>query len=408
MRLCILGNQARSTLNFWSVLARRALRDGHDTVFAVPPGDAESEAGLRAIASPDGVRHARVARYALDRKGLNPLRDLATLAALRRLLIAERPDILLASTIKPVIYGCLAARLARIPRVFAAITGLGYVFEADTFLKKCVSRLGVALYALALSGADGVFFQNRDDAALFRERGILDGRIGVFMTRGVGVDVRKFAPAPLPPLPDEAVPPEDREIVFLLVARLLVAKGLPEYAEAARMLGRRFPRARFQVLGPAEPGPGGIPESRMRAWMDEGVIEYLGETRDVRPFMAAAHVIVLPSWREGTPTAVMEALAMGRPAVVTDAPGCRETVRDGENGLLCAVRDPASLAAAMERLILHPAEIARMGAAGTALARAEFDAELVAEGMLRDMDVRPEAAETAESGTSGASAASGA
>ncbi len=371
MKIIVLGNQGRSMVNFWSVLTRHLLAAGHQVCCLLPPGDAEADASLAALGT-------RVRHYPLDRKGLNPLRDMSTLRALFGLFREERPDLLFTSTIKPVIYGCLAARLARIPHIYATITGLGYAFEADSLFKKCVNRLGVLLYRLALSGAEGVFFQNRDDLAVFRESGILGPRARTLFARGVGVDTSRFALAPLPPADAPT---------FLLVGRLLGAKGLFEYAEAAKTLKARWPQARFQVLGPQEHGLGSVPMEQIRAWQDEGAIEYLGETRDVRPYVAACHVLVLPSWREGIPTSVMEAMSMGRPAVVTDAPGCREAVQDGANGLLCRLRDPADLARAMEHFLEHPDDVARMGAAGRQMAEREFDADLVSSRIMADMNL---------------------
>ncbi|MDR2819068.1 MAG: glycosyltransferase family 4 protein [Desulfovibrio sp.] len=370
MKIIVLGNQAQALVNFWSVLIRRMRAGGHEVVCCAPPGDAQADAALAASGTP-------VLHYRLDRKGLNPLRDARTFVDLARLFRAEKPDILFASTIKPVIYGCMAARLARVPHIYATITGLGYAFEADSFFKKCVNILSALLYRTALNGAEGVFFQNPDDIAVFRRQHILKQDARVLTARGVGVDTARFAPAPPPPGPP----------VFLLVARLLEAKGLAEYAEAARMLKKRHPAARFQVLGPPEQGLGSVSLERMRDWEAQGGIEYLGQTRDVRPYMAAAHVLVLPSWREGTPTSVMEAMSMGRPAVVTNAPGCREVVRDKVNGRLVPVRDAQALAAAMESYILDPESIARMGAAGRDLAVAEFDAMKVADRILADMRI---------------------
>jgi len=153
------------------------------------------------------------------------------------------------------------------------------------------------------------------------------------------------------------------------------------------MLKTRYPEARFQVLGPPEKGLGSVSMEQMRSWQQQGGIEYLGETRDVRPYVGAAHVLVLPSWREGTPTSIMEGMSMGRPAVVTDAPGCREVVRDGVNGYLVPVRDPQALASAMEAFITRPQDIARMGKAGREMAVNEFDAEKVAARILEDMHV---------------------
>lgn len=375
MKILILSNQARSMSNFWSVLIRRMLAGGHTVVCAAPPGDAAAEAALRALG-------AAVVNYPLDRKGLNPLRDAESFFALLCLFRAEKPDLLFATTIKPVIYGCLAARAAGVPRVYATITGLGYAFEADSLFKKCVNRLGVALYRLALSHVSGVFFQNEDDLRVFREHGILAPGARVLMARGgTGVDTARFAPAPYPPLPPEG------PVIFLLVGRLLTAKGLAEYAEAGRLLKARGAKCRLTLLGPEEKGLGGVGFSEIRCWEADGLVEYLGETRDVRPYIAASHVLVLPSWREGTPTSVMEAMSMARPAVVTDVPGCREVVREGVNGWLTPLRDPGALAEAMERFVADPALIARMGAAGREMALTEFDAETVAARILSDMGV---------------------
>lgn len=374
MKIIVLGNQARALSNFWSVLIRHMRRGGHETLCCVPAGDPEADAALRALDA--AVRH-----YQLDRKGLNPLHDARTFAQLRRIFAEEKPDLLFASTIKPVIYGCMAARRARVPHVYATITGLGYAFEADSLFKKCVNRLSVLLYRMALKHAEGVFFQNQDDIRIFRQSGILGPGARVLTARGTGVDIARFAPAPLPALPP------DGPVTFLLVGRLLEAKGLPEYAEAARLLRGRYPQARFQLLGPPEQGLGSVSLDRIKTWEHENGIEYLGETRDVRPHVAAAHVLVLPSWREGTPTAIMEGMSMGRAAVVTDVPGCREVVRDGVNGRMVPLRDPGALAEAMESFILAPEAVARMGAAGRELAVSEFDAEKVAARILRDMRV---------------------
>ena len=378
MKIIVLGNQAKAMSNFWSVLIRHMRKAGHEVVCCAPPGDADAEAVLAA-------QGARMRHYALDRKGLNPMSDLRTTRELFRLFKEEKPDLLFASTIKPVIYGCMAARAAGVPHIYATITGLGYAFEADTFLKKCVNRLGRLLYRAALSGAEGVFFQNQDDISVFRQSGILGRNARVLTARGTGVDTKRFAPSPLPDYTADGR--LNGAPVFLLVARLLEAKGLPEYAEAARLLKARYPDARFQVLGPPEKGLGSVSMEQMDAWQKQGCIEYLGETRDVRPYVAAAHVLVLPSWREGTPTSIMEGMSMGRPAVVTDAPGCREVVRNGVNGYLVPLRDPQALAGAMEALITNPEDIARMGQAGRELALSEFDAEKVAARILEDMRV---------------------
>lgn len=382
MKIAVLGNQSRALVNFWSVLIRHMRAAGHEVLCLAPEGDAEGDEALRA----QGVE---LRYYPLDRKGLNPARDFATIGALVRLFREERPEMLFASTIKPVIYGCIAARVSGVPHIFATITGLGYAFEADSFAKKCINKLASLLYRVALSGAQTVFFQNKDDILAFRRAGILRPSSEVVLCRGTGVDTRRFAPA------DPVTDP----LTFLLVGRLLEAKGLPEFAEAARRLKIRYPDARFQVLGPPEQGLGSVPLKVMKEWQKDGRLEYLGETRDVRPYLTAASVIVLPSWREGTPCSIMEGMSMGRPAVVTDAPGCREVVEDGVNGFRVPLRDPGALALAMERFIRDPSLVARMGAEGRRLAEAEFDAEKVAEHIMSVMGLSRRPAGTGASET---------
>ncbi len=380
MRICVLGNQARAVFLFWRVLMQKMLAQGHSVVCLVPPGDEENNARLRAL----GIE---LCHYRLDRKGLNPLRDIQTFLDFHRFFRRESIDLLFATTIKPVIYGCAAARLARVPHIYATITGLGYAFEADTPAKKLIHLLSVLLYRAALSGAEGVFFQNRDDAGLFRTQGILRRNARVLFARGTGVDTARFTPQPLP---------DDSEgLVFLVVCRLLVAKGLREYAEAAARVRRKYPNARFRILGPREHGPGSIGEDEIRAWQAGNDVEYLGGTSDVVPYVRACHVVVLPSWREGTPTAVMEAMSMGRACLVTDVPGCREVVEEGRNGFLVPVKNPEALARAMERFLADPALARRMGEAGRRLAEEKFDARVVASGILRDMHIPERASEGA-------------
>ena len=372
MHIILLGNSSRGVINFWSVLLAALRSAGHRVSVFAPPGDGEADAAVRA----QGVA---LFHYPLDRNGLNPVRDFASLTALYRLLRQEKPDALFCYTIKPVIYGCLAAMFLAFGkggvrcRYFAAVTGLGYMFEADNPLKKLLMYLAVFLYRLALRNTAAVFFQNREDKELFQKMRIISAAHRVELTRGTGVDIERFTFTPPPPGPP----------VFLLIGRLLEAKGLYEYADAAGILKKLYGEARFQLLGPPEKGLGSVPLETVHVWEREGILEYLGETRDVRPYLTRACVAVLPSRREGTPCAVMEAMSMGRPVVVADAPGCREVVRDGVNGYMTPVGSSVALARAMEHFILHPEDIARMGKASRAIAEEEFDARKVADRILR-------------------------
>ena len=405
MNIVVMNNQARSLVNFWTILLKRMLRDGHRVICLVPPNDPAAEAVLRELG-------AEVRNYPLDPKGLNPLRDLRTFRALCAIFREIRPDLLYASTIKPVIYGLPAARLVGIPRRYAMITGLGYMFEADNVVKTCLTGIAALLYRLSLGCAQAVFFQNADDVNTFRRWHCLPTGARVVMTRGTGVDTTHFAPCPLPGLDgtggqcpvstdgtthgsadrmaDEGAGGTAARAgaapIFLLVARLLEAKGLREYAAAARLVKATHPEARFQLLGPPETGRGGVSLDEVRGWEKEGLIDYLGETRDTRPYVGAASVIVLPSWREGLPCSLMEGMSMGRALVATDVPGCRDIVREGV-GFLVPVRDPAALAEACARFVRDPALAVRMGAAGRALAVEDYDAARAADLILHEMKV---------------------
>ncbi len=379
MKICMLGNQARSFYTFWRVLMTKMRAMGHDVVGLLPAGDAENDRRIADL----GVE---VVHYRLDRKGINPVNDIVTLRDLRRYFRNAGVDLLFASTIKPVIYGCVAARMSGVPHVYATITGLGYAFEADSLLKKGVHALTVLFYRMALSGCEGVFFQNRDDADLFRAQGILKKNARMLFANGTGVDTRRFAPTP--------VPDTSFGLTFLFVGRLLEAKGLREFVAAARMVKERHPDTVFQILGPMEEGLGSIPAAEVDAWQQECAVHYMGMTSDVTPFVRACHVLVLPSWREGLPTSVMEAMSMGRACLVTDVPGCREAVINERTGLVVPARDPAALAVAMERFIAQPCLAARMGAAGRALVEEKFDADVVSAGILQDMRVTPAGADS--------------
>ena len=267
------------------------------------------------------------------------------------------------------------AALAGIRSRYAMITGLGYMFEANTPVKKMLTYLASSLYRISLSFSDAVFFQNTDDVQTFRDWHCLPRGAHVVMTKGTGVDTDKFAVAPLPEAP----------LTFLLVGRLLEAKGLYEYAEAARLVKKRYPNARFQLLGAPESSRGGVPLETVKGWEREGILEYLGVTRDVRPYVGQANVVVLPSWREGLPCSLMEAMSMGRPIVATDVPGCRDVVVDGKNGFLVPVRTPEALAKALESFLEDSALTARMGKEGRFIAETELDARKAADLILSVM-----------------------
>jgi glycosyltransferase involved in cell wall biosynthesis len=298
-------------------------------------------------------------------KGTNPLHDLRTLLALYKHYRALKPGVVFHYTIKPNIYGSVAAWLARVPSV-AVTTGLGYVF----IQKSRAAQVAKRLYRFAFRFPREVWFLNRDDETAFREEKLLAHPERARLLHGEGVDLEDFAFGPLP---------ERNAFAFVLIGRLLWDKGVGEYVEAARQLRARYPQARFKLLGPVGvDNPSAITREEVAAWEREGVIEYLGETADVRPFIADADCVVLPSYREGVPRTLMEASAMGRPIVATNVPGCREVVADGENGLLCAARDAASLTAALSKMLdMEPIARAAMAQRGRKKIEKEFDERVV-------------------------------
>jgi glycosyltransferase involved in cell wall biosynthesis len=308
----------------------------------------------------------------IERAGVNPAADLGLLLEYRRVLKRLRPVAFLGFTVKPNIYGSLAAHSLGISSI-ANISGLGTAFIRGGPLDHLVTLL----YRAAFRRRCTVFFQNPDDERLFVDRRIVK-RSQVNILPGVGIDLKRFGARGLP----GGAP------IFLFVGRLLRDKGVREYVEAARILRRELPKARFQLLGAIDDGNRtAIDRSELESWAREGVIDYLGETDDVRPFIARAGAVVLPSYREGLPCSLLEAAAMARPLVATDVPGCREVVEDGVNGFLCAARDPESLADAMRRIAAMPQKRRQeMAAESRARVQERFSEQLVLNAYLDALD----------------------
>ena len=304
----------------------------------------------------------------IDRAGLNPFTDLRLLLKYRALLQRIRPAAYLSYTIKPNIYGAFAAASLGIPAL-PNVSGLGTAFIRGGRLQALVTRL----YRIGFARAPVVFFQNQEDRALFIDRRIVKPSQAQVLP-GSGVDLDFFLPAPLP----------NGHPTFLFIGRLLRDKGVVEFVEAARMLRADYPEARFQLLGAVDEGNRtGIGQAEVDGWVADGIVEQLGTTDDVRPFIAAATAVVLPSYREGLPRSLLEAAAMARPLIASDVPGCRDVVEDGVNGFLSEVRNPGSLAAAMRRLLQlpRPQQIA-MGEAGRKRVQERFSEAFVVRAYL--------------------------
>jgi glycosyltransferase involved in cell wall biosynthesis len=342
------------------------------------------EAGYEvlAIAPPDAFSErlpelgCRFVPIEMSARGTSPMQDAKLFLAYRRLLRRHRPDVFLGYTIKPNVYGSLAAQELGIP-VINNIAGLGI-----TFLKGGLFQTFVrTLYRTALRRSQTVFFQNPDDRALFLGAGLVQ-EAQTRLLPGSGVDLGRFQP-------QLRTRKGDDRLVFLLVSRLLRSKGILDYVAAAQSLRAEFPDSEFRIAGIAEPGhPEAIPLEDVRGWHAEGVVNYLGALDDVRVALAEADAMVLPTfYPEGTPRALLEAAAMAKPIIATDVPGCRDVVDDGVNGFLCQPRDSASLAAAMRRLLgLSPESLRAMGAASRRKAEDQFDEQIVVERYLTAVD----------------------
>lgn len=375
MKILLIAGLADSLINFRGPLIAALQAKGMDVHVAAP--DLPDGSPVRLQLQTMGLT---VHTVPMLRTGTNPLADLHTAWALLRLMRQIAPSMVLCYTIKPVIYGTLAAWLAGVPHRFALITGLGYAFQGGGQRSR-LQALVQGLYGLALARAQRVFFQNPDDLALFQDLGILQPHTPVCVVNGSGVDVTSFA---VQPLPDGAA---QGAVRFLFIGRLLGDKGVREYAEAARLLQRTHPQARCALVGWIDSNPNAITQAELDGWVADGRIEFWGRLADVRPAIAACSVYVLPSYREGTPRTVLEAMAMGRAIVTTDAPGCRETVVHGENGFLVPVQDAEALAQAMRRFVEQPALQARMGARSRQIAEDKYDVHKVNAVLLAGMGV---------------------
>ena len=301
----------------------------------------------------------------LARTGMNPLIDVRDMLSLSRTLKRIKPDIVLSCFIKPVIFGTLAAWLAGVPKRFAMIEGLGYVYTdngtAPGLRLRSLRAMVSALYRFALKRAHRVIFLNRDDLNDFSRWRIVDSSKAVVLG-GIGVDLDEWPFTP--PLTDP--------VRFLFIGRLLREKGIEQFVAAARRVKERYPAAECVVLGDVDSNPGGIQAQQMQAWVDEGLIIWPGHVA-VTPWLACSSVFVLPSYREGVPRSTQEAMAIGRPVITTDVPGCRDTVDEGVNGFLVPVRDDKALAEAMMRFIEHPELITSMGRESRRLAEKWFN-----------------------------------
>lgn len=354
-RVVLLGSYAPSLINFRGSLIEAIVARGHHVFALAPDIDEDVAARVRELgADPVSVT--------LGRTSLNLVEALRTVRELRLQVRRLKPDVVIAYTIKPIVLGAAAARAEGVKRFVAMITGMGYPFQGGLHPKRVAIRLmAMAMYRRALARSHFVIFQNPDDRRDFQRLRLLPRRVPNGIVNGSGVDLSCFEQRPLPP-----------GLAFLMIGRFLKDKGIREYGEAAQRLKRDFPHVRVALVGWADESPDSISRRALDRIIAGGV-DYLGHLADVRPALEACSVYILPSYREGTPRSVLEAMAVGRPIITTDAPGCRETVVDGVNGFLVPPRNADELYRAMRRFVEQPELCASMGEASRRLVEEKYD-----------------------------------
>jgi glycosyltransferase involved in cell wall biosynthesis len=363
-RVIIIGSYIFSLVNFRRNLLEDLVQKNYEILALAPGFDKETVDTLNTM----GITFTSIH---LSRTGINPITDIRTILQLAQIFNSYRPDVLITYTIKPVVYGNLVASFFKSIQGLSLITGLGYLdTDVGSFKKKAIKTIIHALYRFSLRNTSFVAFQNPDDQDYFRLYKLLGTRTRTIVTAGSGVDLHQYPKAE----------PVSNPVLFLFTARLIKAKGIAQYLEAASNLKVVYGhRAVFRIIGlPDSDNLDSFDPKVLQQYIDKGIVEYLGHQKDVRPFLASSSVFVLPSYyREGTPRTILEALAMGKPIITTDSPGCRETVLHEKNGFLIPIKDVEALTNAMRYFIERPETIRQMGEASYQLAKQKFDVRLV-------------------------------
>lgn len=368
LKVILVANTSFTITNFREELIAELANRGHRVIVICP-----TESGANRALS---KMNAQVIPINLSRKGLNPIRDIKYLLNLYKIFKKERPDVVLNYTIKPVIYSGLAAKLASISSINTFMTGLGYLFVSSDIRTKLIRVLVTFLYRLSLKFSKNIFFQNPDDLQVFLDRKIT--RIEkTHITNGSGVNLEKF----------QYDGSEKNKYSFAFVGRLLKDKGISEFIDAAKIIKKKYPYSSFWICGSIDNNPASYSSMDIEKWSSEGIINYTPHSNDVSAFLQDKEVFVLPSYREGTPRAILEAMSMQMPIITTNAPGCKETTKNNENGYLVDVQNVQELANAMEKFILNHSLVKEMGHKSFKMANEKYDVKKVNEFILNKIGV---------------------
>jgi len=374
MKIVIIGTTAFSLINFRAELLRELVLKRHEVFTFAMDYSSDSRATLIEW----GVTPIE---YKLSRSGLNPYMDLKTIITLQYEIKKIKPDIVLSYFVKPVIYGSIAAKLANVPKRIAMIEGLGYFFTIQpkgvSYRVRVIQRVQMLLYRVAFSTISHLIFLNNDDRYELMVKNMLRAD-SVSVLGGIGVNLSEFP----------YTKPQVKIIRFLFIGRLLKEKGIFEFLEAAKVVKKKFPNAEFVILGSTDiTSPNSLSVKYLNLLVKEGLVIFPGQVKNVLQWINSCSVFVLPSYREGLPRSSQEAMAVGRPILTTDVPGCRETVEDGKNGFLVPAFDVEKLSEKMIWFIQHPEKIAPMGLASRRIAEGRFDVHKFNTKILKIMGV---------------------
>lgn len=365
MKIAILSSHTPSLFWFRIDMMQEFLNLKHEVIAVGNEEEDIWKAKFEAL----GIKYRKAE---IQRNGTNPFRDLKTLRSLKKIIKEEKVDKIFTYQAKTVIYGGIAAKKIE---TYPLIAGVGSMFLSHSLKAKIIRWILKIEYKIALKRAQKVFFQNQDDVKIFVEKKIVD-KNKIVMLHGSGVNLQKFEPQPLP-----------EKIAFLCISRLIKDKGIYEYLQAAEIVKKRYPNVRFLLVGPFDSNPSALKDEELKPYIASGTIEYFGEQLDVRPYLAQCSVYVLPSYREGTPKTVLEAMASFKAIITTNAPGCRETVEDNKNGFLVPIKNVQVLAERMCELINNPERIAEMAKEGRKLVEEKFDVKKVNKIILGAMNL---------------------
>lgn len=366
MKIAVLSSHTTSLFWFRMDMMTEFVKKGHEVIAL----GSESEADWKSRFKKYDIEYRQL--Y-VERNGISPINDLKTYKKLCQFMKKEKPEKVFAYQAKTVVYGSIAARMNGISEVYSLIAGLGSVFRGTGLKNKIIKTIMQIEYKAACKCSKKVFFQNNDDKDEFISNRLVDASKTIIIN-GSGVNLDKFQSVPLP-----------EKAAFLFIGRLIKDKGIMEYLAACKAVKERNPEIRCLLVGPYDSNPSALKPEELKPYIDAGIIEYYGEQTDVRPFISQCSTYVLPSYHEGTPKTVLEAMAMGRAIITSDAPGCRETVADGINGYLVKVKDVKGLISKMEYLVSNPDTNKRMGEASLKTAREKYDVNIVNNDIMRTM-----------------------